>query len=314
MDKDVSRKVEPHLDIADMYTLFGYTQDDFFSDKDLPVTEAKLRQARVAVLGTTLYFDESFVETNYYDGVIDFFHWYEELFEKSDLLYQITSGDELNGIGDGIACIYTIEGFQCLRRPSDIDHFYQLGVRMFGPTWSDDNAYACGRESARDTGFSKKGVRTLRRIRDKAVIMDIAHLSRQSVRDLANLFSGMIVSSHSNVRTVQNSPQNLTDDEIELIVERGGVVSLFPLISCTGPNGTFDELYRHLDYIGERWGEDYIGVSSDIYPLDEYPFIENYQDILVLNGFEQYLRTRLEDTQIEKIFYGNWMRVLREAL
>jgi membrane dipeptidase len=79
---------------------------------------------------------------------------------------------------------YTIEGFECLRTPNDFDEFYDLGVRSFGFTWSFDNEYACGRHTKNDRGLTTKGLEVVEHMKAKEkLIVDIAHLSEQSVQD-----------------------------------------------------------------------------------------------------------------------------------
>lgn len=313
MNKTTTAKIEPHIDVADLYHYFDFEQKDFFSEKDIPVTLDKLLDAGIKVLGTTLYFDESFVKTNFYDGVNTFFCWYEELFETTDHLVNIKTVEEISNKDNVINCFYTIEGFECLRSPADFDYFYDLGVRSFGLTWEKDNKYAGGRHG-KGQGITRLGKEVLQRMEKRNLIVDIAHLGEKSVMELGEFFNGMIVTTHGNLRSVHQTNHNLRDEEVDLIVERGGVVSLFPLAEDTGHKGTIEEFYHHIEYLGEKWGEDYIAISSDIYPLDEYPFLNNAQDVLILNQIEEYLRTRLDSKAIEKIFYKNWQRVLASAL
>ncbi len=309
-------KIDPHIDIADLFKYFKLKQEDFYSDGDHPVTYKKLREANVKILGTTLYFDESLVKTNFYDGVKSFISWYEKLFELSDKLKLFTEFNPklVKEGSEQISCFYSIEGFECLQTPGDIEEFYDLGIRSFGMTWEDDNKYACGRGTRNDVGISSQGLEVIKHLCGKKTIIDIAHLSEKSVRDLERNYNGMIVTTHGNARSIHNSKHNLTDDEIQIIVDRGGVVSLFPIVEDTGSEGTFAELYRHVEYIASKWGENYVAFASDIFPLDEYPFLEGYKDVNVLNGIEQELLKHLDRKTVKKLFYDNWERVLKEAL
>ena len=149
------QKIDSHVDIADMYRLFKYKQDDFYSDQDLPVTFNKLKTANIKLFGASLYFDKSFVETNFYDGVNECYQWYEKLFSNSSEIKTITNAGEIDEKSNNVNCIYAIEGIQCFRDPEDFEHFFDLGVRIFGLTWEDDNEYACGRSSKNDRGVSR---------------------------------------------------------------------------------------------------------------------------------------------------------------
>ncbi len=307
------KMIDPHVDVADFYRLNNWDSTDFYREEsDAWATLSKMKAAGIDVVGLTLYFDESFLDTSYYDGVKSFYDFYQRLFSSGNGLYSITSGREFREKpADLVGYFFSIEGFECFRSPADFEEFYDLGVRSFGFTWSHDNLYACGRHTKRDTGLTSDGYTVIERMRKREkLIVDIAHLSEKSIADLEKKWSGMIVTTHGNVRSIHESVHNLTDNEISIIVERDGVVSLFPLTEDTGPNNTLDDLYRHVDYIASKWGIKYVGYCSDIYPLDEYPFLQNAQDILINRDWYRYLLTRMKSSEVEQIMWGNWARIL----
>lgn len=309
--------IDPHVDVADFYTLNKWRPEEFYRENSPAwATLPKLKATGIDVIGLTLYFDESFVKTNFYDGVKDFYHFYQELLSAGDEMYQIKEAVDFTHKPKGdIGFFYSIEGFECLRTPEDFNEFYDLGVRSFGFTWSYENQYACGRHSKHDFGLTTQGRRVIDLMNTQAkLIVDIAHLSEKSVRDVEKKWPSMIVTTHGNARSIFDTTHNLSDDEISIIVERNGVVSLFPLSEDTGSKGTFDELYEHLDYIASKWGLEYVGFSSDIYPLPEYPFIHNAQDILVGKKWSDYLLTKMSRNEVEQVMWGNWARVLASAL
>lgn len=309
--------IDPHVDIADMYQYQAWDVADFYVESNKPwVTKKKIDQSNIGLMGMTLYFDESFLKTSYYDGVKSFYDFYQRLFaHQPEYFHQIQDTQSLTAWSqDTLGYFYSIEGFQCLRSAADFEEFFNLGVRSFGFTWSYENEYAHGRHSTQDDGITKRGLEVITLMNQKKLIVDIAHLSEQSVRDLDTHYEGMIVSTHTNLRSVHESTHNVTDDEVQIIVDRGGVISLFPLSEDTGPKGTFDELYRHFDYLVSRWGIDYVGICSDIYPLPEYPFLHDYNDIIIMKKLQDYFRPKLSGEEFEKLFMGNWMRVLQNSL
>lgn len=309
--------IDPHIDVADMYKYFGYSLDEFFAeDSDAPVTLSKIRKANIDIVGLSLYFDKHFVKTSFYDGVKEFYHFYQKLLSKTDKFYLIKSSKDLkNKPKNKIGFFYSIEGFECFRTANDFDEFYEMGVRSFGFTWAFENKYAHGRHSKNDRGITTLGRQIIKKMnKKKKLIVDIAHLSEQSVKDLGRYYSGMIVTSHCNVRSVYNTPQNLKDEEIQIIVDRDGVVSLFPLVGDTGPRGTFEELYKHFDYVVSKWGIDYVNFASDIYPAAEYSFLHDHKDILILKHLQEFLLRKLSREEVKKVMYKNWIRVLKSSL
>jgi|SRR3989344_491732 len=312
--------IDLHLDIADIYRMFKYSIDDFYSENsDAPITLKKLQDAGINIIGPTLYFDKGFVTSSFYDGVKEYLLFYHNMFSRSNLFYPIKSSSDLNNGDEGsrqIGYLYTIEGFDCLRTPADIDEMYDLGVRCFGPTWNNDNLYASGRASQNDMGITTLGMEVIKRLNDrKNLLLDISHLSRNSIRDVNKMFNGVIIATHSNAAGVYNwSRKNLSDDEIQIVVNRGGVVGLFPFVASIGGKGTFDDLYRHLEYIAGKWGIGHVGFTSDIYPLPEYPFAHGYKDVLIMRELERFLLTKLSVQDVQCVMYDNWLRVLRQAL
>lgn len=308
--------IDPHVDISDMYKYQKWDIEDFYSTSGEPwVTKKKIEDSDIGVMGMTLYFDESFLTTSYYDGVKSFYDFYQRLFAKQpEDFHPIFDRASLDSWSqESLGYFYSIEGFQCLRTPADFEDFFNLGVRSFGFTWSYENDYAHGRHSTQDSGMTKKGIEVIHMMNQKKLIVDIAHLSEHSVKDLDRYFKGMIVSTHTNLRSVYDTTHNVSDDEVQIIVDRGGVVSLFPLVEDTGPEGTFDDLYRHFDYLVSRWGIDYVGICSDIYPLPEYPFLHHYNDIRIMRKLQDYFQPKLTEEEFEKLFIGNWMRVMQQS-
>lgn len=310
------KKADLHIDMADIYNSFGLASDEFFrKDSDAPITLCKLEQTGIDVVALSLYFDKGFVKTDFHDGVKGYHAFYESLLSKTGRFHHIKSYEDLKNKPEGkIGYLYAIEGFDCFRSQEDLEEFYGMGVRCFAPAWATDNDYACGRHTESDRGLTAEGKELINRMNGRKLIMDVTHLSEKSVLDLAGSFDGTIVATHSNADKICSDTHNLTDDEIGIIAERGGVIGLFPLVECVGGKGTMEDLYRHLDYIAGKWGVEHIGFSSDIYPLPEYPFINDVKDVLVLNDIEEYLLTRMGRNDVEKVMRGNWMSVLEDAL
>jgi membrane dipeptidase len=310
------KKIDSHIDIADMYKLWNYSVEDFLSDNTKPpVTLKKLQDSEIDIAGFSLYFDESFLKTTYKDGVNDFYAFYENIISKTDKLYQIKDKKSLiEKPIDKTGYFFSIEGLECIDSIDDFYEFYKKGVISYGLTWDFTNKYACSRQSKIDSGLSDLGKELLREMSKSPVIIDLAHLSENSVKDADKYFNGMIVNTHSNVRSVWNCKHEMLDEEIQIVVDRGGLISLFPLAEDTGPNGSFEDLVKHLDYVVDKWGDDYVSFTSDIYPLPEYPFLEGYTDISIMSGLEKFLLTRYPRESVEKFLYKNWYRVLNNTL
>jgi microsomal dipeptidase-like Zn-dependent dipeptidase len=122
------------------------------------------------------------------------------------------------------------------------------------------------------------------------------------------------VNTHANARAIVNLPHNLSDDQIQMIVDHDGLICLLPIKDEVGGEGTFDDLYKHLDYIASTWGVERVALCSDIFPLPEYPFVNDAQNMTVLKDFQNYLLSRLDAETVQKISHGNFYNVLRRSL
>ena len=106
----------------------------------------------------------------------------------------------------------------------------------------------------------------------------------------------------------------IQDRWLLLVVYQFVLVGLMPLKEECGEKGTMEELFKHVEYIISKWGIDYVAFSSDIYPLSEYPFINDRRDVLVWKDIKNHLVGALGEKKAFKILYENWYRVLNSAL
>ncbi|MEO8581291.1 MAG: membrane dipeptidase [Patescibacteria group bacterium] len=308
--------IDPHIDIASIYDEFKIPIDDFFSQrKDIPVTLSMLKETEIRIVGFTLFMDPNLIQTNMFDGVMNYFEFYKELLSKTNELIQIKSRTEVEDLpSDKVGFFYSIEGLECLRDENDFETFYDIGVRSFGLTWEFANDYATGNGSKNDFGITNRGKALLKKMSNHRLIVDTAHLSDRSFVDLDKSFDGIIVNTHANAKAIVDLPHNLSDDQIQMIVDHDGLVCLLPTKDEVGGNGTFDDWYKHLDYIASKWGDDRVALCSDIFPLPEYPFVNNAQNMTVIKDFQNYLLKKLDKDVVQRISFDNFSNLLKRSL
>lgn len=101
---------------------------------------------------------------------------------------------------------------------------YRLGVRYLTLTHNDNTAWA---DSATDepvhgglTEFGRDVVREMNRI---GMLVDLSHVSADTMRDALATTSAPVVFSHSGARAVCGSPRNVPDDVLASLAGNGGV-------------------------------------------------------------------------------------------
>jgi len=119
---------------------------------------------------------------------------------------------------------------------SALDDFYQAGVRVFGLNHLGHNEFADSSRPLYDGaarayepaeehgGLSPLGVAAIQKINDLGGIVDISQLSKTAALQTISLSRAPVIASHSNVRAISNVTRNLSDEEIDLIGEKDGVI------------------------------------------------------------------------------------------
>jgi membrane dipeptidase len=137
-----------------------------------------------------------------------------------------------------IAVLMGIEGGHAIEDSlAALREFHRLGVRYMTLTHVNSNhwADATGPFSMPDfdpaaarlhgglTDFGRQVVREMNRI---GMMVDISHVSDDTLRDVLETSRAPVFASHSSCRALCDIPRNLTDDQIKRIAEKGGVVMI----------------------------------------------------------------------------------------
>lgn len=172
-------------------------------------------------------------------------------------------------------------------------------------TWNDKNVFASGSKSK--GGVTDWGQKCLKILEQNHIVVDLAHLNRQSFFEVTTNLKQKLYCSHTGFCGVKNHNRNLTDEQIDIIVRSGGFVGLFFYDKCVQISGSFStlDIVENIKYFTSRWGFDNIGIGSDFYGIDTMPCdIQNYADFENLSNC--LLKEGFDDNQIEKFFHQNF--------
>ncbi|MFK7733262.1 MAG: dipeptidase [Pseudomonadales bacterium] len=121
-----------------------------------------------------------------------------------------------------------------------IDAFFDQGVRVFALTHLGHNTFAdssrpdfvkeTGKHEpeAEHGGLSELGREAVRRVNALGAVLDVSQLSKQATLEMVELSQAPVIASHSNVRALTDVTRNLSDEEIDAIAAKGGVVHVSP--------------------------------------------------------------------------------------
>ncbi len=109
--------------------------------------------------------------------------------------------------------------------------FYRRGVRYITLTHSADNCYADScTGKGRWGGLSPLGRRLVGEMNDIGMLIDLAHASDDTMRDVLSLTSAPVAYTHGCCRALASHRRNISDELMRGIADSGGVVcmSIYP--------------------------------------------------------------------------------------
>ena len=236
--------------------------------------------------------------------------------------------------GERIGLMLALEGVEPFGyEVATADLFWELGLRMAGLTWNRRNPFADG--AADDGGLSGLGRRLLTRFAELGVILDLSHASPRLFDECLETYAGRVCVTHAGCRAVNETPRNLTDEQLRALAGRDGVFGLMlHPIAIDPQRRTIERAIDHLEHAVEVIGADRVCLGGDWTkrlnvlmpgpaPPDGLmpPGLAAGSTIEGLSGPEDYpaleqaLRTRSwDDDRIEGILSRNLLRFVRESL
>jgi microsomal dipeptidase-like Zn-dependent dipeptidase len=140
----------------------------------------------------------------------------------------------LHGEGKFAIFISMLNAYPLGNDLNQLDLWTARGMRMFGFSYVGNNAWS---DSSRPLpffndsvdaleGLSDIGQQAVHRLNDLGVIIDVSQMSTKALEQVAQLSRTPLVASHSAPRAFVDIPRNLSDKELQLIRNSGGVVQV----------------------------------------------------------------------------------------
>jgi membrane dipeptidase len=177
-------------------------------------------------------------------------------------------------------------------------------------------------------GLGKKGRALIKKLDELGIILDVTHLCDESFWEAVDIFKGPLWASHNNCRALVNHNRQFSDDQIKLIIERGGVIGaafdawmLYPnwIRGKTTPKDAgviLETVVDHIDHICQLAGNsDHVGIGTDLdgaFGKEQCP--DDLETIADLQKLPDIFRSRgYTEPDILKIMAGNWIEFLRRV-
>jgi membrane dipeptidase len=223
-----------------------------------------------------------------------------------------------------IAAIVHLEGADPLAEDlSDLEAWYERGLRSIGLVWSRPNAFAYGVHFAfpgspdAGPGLTDAGRELVAACNRLGILVDLSHLNEAGFWDVAAVSTAPLVATHSNAHALCPASRNLTDRQLDAVRDSGGIVGVNFAVTFLREDGSevretpITEIVRHVDYLAERMGIDHVGFGSDfdgaVVP-DEVGGVGGFPKVVAALADAGY-----DDAAIAKVTHENWLRVLGET-
>ena len=196
----------------------------------------------------------------------------------------------------------------------NVRYFAHRGVVYITLCHNGDNDICdSARGSQTHGGLSDFGKKVVRQMNKLGLMVDLSHAAERSFYDALEVSKTPIVCSHSSCRALCDHPRNLTDDQMRALAQKGGVcqITLYHGFLKKEGEATILDAMQHLEHAISVMGIDHVGLGTD---FDGDGGVSGLADASELTLFtRQLLQRRFSYEDIQKIWGGNFLRVMREV-
>ncbi|HEU5115359.1 MAG TPA: dipeptidase, partial [Isosphaeraceae bacterium] len=247
---------------------------------------------------------------------IDIVHRLAE--QYPDVFEMAYSADDVERIAKAgkIACLIGIEGGVAIENNlAQLRAFYRQGARYMTLThgttldWADSAT-----DDPKSGGLSPFGERVVREMNRLGMLVDLSHVSAETMEDALRVSKAPVIFSHSSAYAIAPHPRNVPDEILAKLKDNGGVVMVnfysgfivpeyarksaamrkalrqkYPnraqyekafeewFQSSKFPRGTISDVADHIDHLVKVAGIDHVGIGSDFDGITSWP--EGLEDV-----------------------------------
>ena len=220
--------------------------------------------------------------------------------------------------------VISMESADPILGPDDLPASWEDGLRVIGPAHYGPGRYAGG--TGTELGLTDLGIQLLAEMERLGIILDLTHFSDQAFWQALDHYGGPVLASHNNCRALVPHQRQFSDEQLEAIFRRDGVIGVAFDAWMLEPgwiNGhstneriTLDRIIDHLDHICQLAGSvRHAAIGSDLdglfgrekspRDLDTIADLQKLPGLLAVRGYA--------DADIAALLHGNWLRLLRRS-
>jgi membrane dipeptidase len=158
---------------------------------------------------------------------------YDQVAKHPETFEMAYTADDIRRIHKAgkIAALMGIEGGHAIEDSIyALRNFHRLGIRYMTLThtntnnWADSEADLKKPNVKHHGGLNELGKKIVREMNRLGMMVDISHVSDETMADVFEVSKAPVIASHSSARAIANHTRNVNDDELRAIAKNGGVV------------------------------------------------------------------------------------------
>lgn len=225
-----------------------------------------------------------------------------------------------------VGIVILMEGGEGIRALSELERWWEEGVRIIGPAWAGTRY--CG--GTNEPGpLTEEGRHLLKAMAELRFTLDVSHMDEAAARQAIDRYEGAIIASHANAAACVPGYEGnrlLSDAVIRRLVKRGAIIGVVPYCRFLKAGWrpadgreeiTLDTLAVHIDHICQLAGDaQHVGLGSDFdggfgvesapADVDTIADLQKLSIVLAKRGYSE--------RDIAAVLGGNWLRYLQENL
>ncbi|MCX6149108.1 MAG: membrane dipeptidase [Ignavibacteriales bacterium] len=318
--------IDLHNDVLEKLIVDGYDlasdlsnsppNDNDKYQSDLP----RFRKGGVDAQMFALWADVGSQPSGGYQETIDMINLFQTQISKNQSIFtQAKNSSEIKQamVNKKLAGILAIEGGNIIENDLEkLKTLYSKGIRYLTITWNNSTNWAVSAKDAQSAtkGLTEFGKSVIRMMDSLGIIIDVSHTGKKTIDDILIITKNPIIASHSGVWNLNHHYRNLTDNQIINIAKSGGIIGVVFYTSFLSKfrSVNIDTVIKHIDYIKNLVGVDYISLGSDFDGGIDAP--DGLEDVSKFPNLTlALLKHGYTIPEVKKILGENYLRVFKKV-
>lgn len=305
--------VDLHCDVLEK--LARFEDANFRNDSRINSNFERLKAGNVKIQVFAIFIHPDIPQEQKFQEALRQIEAFHKYVLKEPEMVHIKDWKQIDELEEGqIGAVLSLEG--CDAIDDDLEKLkiiLDAGVKIVGLTWNYENKVGYGTSEDSTKGIKPFGKKVIELLNERDIIIDVAHLNERGFYELLPL-AKKVIASHCNSRTLCDHPRNLTDEQVKMLVEKGGrihVVFYPPFIEKEKKTTTIEKLVEHIKYLANLVGVEHIGFGSDFDGMDPLS-VSKLSNASEFPNIIERLRQEFTDDEVKLFSEEGFMNYIRK--